>query len=57
MADPTLEHSREMQDGFGRPIDEDLYWRNTGLSEASIEEIKEYERQKVLRGEPLGSHG
>ncbi len=33
-----------MQDGFGRPIDEELYWHNTGLSAASIAEVKEYHR-------------
>lgn len=34
-----------MCDGFGRPVDADLYWKNTGLSQASIEEVKEYHRQ------------
>ena len=33
-----------MQDGFGRPINEDVYWHNTGLSQASIKRIKEYHR-------------
>lgn len=33
-----------MQDGFGRPIDEDLYWRNTGLSQDVIERVKEYHK-------------
>ena len=32
------------QDGFGRPVDEDVYWRNTGLSQGAIERIKEYHR-------------
>ena len=33
-----------MVDGFGRAVDEDLYWRNTGLSSASIARIKEYHK-------------
>lgn len=49
-----------MQDGFGRKIDEDLYWRNTGLSQGSIARIKEYHRThpvqadgSILKGEEL----
>ena len=38
----------DMVDGFGRDIDEALYWRNTGLSQESIAEIKAYKRQKAL---------
>ena len=33
-----------MQDGFGRPINEDIYWRNTGLSQAAIERVKAYHK-------------
>lgn len=33
-----------MRDGFGRRIDEDRYWHNTGLSQAAIERVKEYHR-------------
>lgn len=40
-----------MQDGFGRLIDEDLYWRNTGLSSASIERIKEYHRTHPVQAD------
>ncbi len=36
-----------MQDGFGRQIDEDQYWQNTGLSAASIARVKESKRKKA----------
>lgn len=35
---------RVMVDGFGRAVDEDLYWHNSGLSEAAIARVKEYHR-------------
>ena len=34
-----------MTDGFGRDIDEDIYWRNTGLSADSIERIKRHKAE------------
>lgn len=37
--------NRCMVDGFGRPVDTDLYWRNTGLSQRAIERVEEYHRQ------------
>lgn len=40
-----------MCDGFGRPVDEDLYWRNTGLSQGAIEEIKEYHRTHPIQAD------
>ncbi len=40
-----------MVDGFGRAVDEDLYWRNTGLSSASIAEIKEYHRTHPVQAD------
>jgi len=40
-----------MVDGFGRDIDEDLYWRNTGLSQTSIAEIKEYHRTHPVQAD------
>lgn len=36
----------EAMDGFGRDIDPEIYWRNTGLSQAAIERIKEYKRKQ-----------
>ena len=35
----------EATDGFGRDIDTDLYWHNTGLSQASINRIKQHKRE------------
>ena len=35
-----------MQDGFGRKIDEEIYWKNTGLSAAAIARIKERKKRK-----------
>ncbi len=37
--------NRCMIDGFGRPVDADVYWRNTGLSQAAIQRVKEHHRQ------------
>lgn len=42
---------RVMQDGFGRSIDEDIYWRNTDLSQASIARIKEYHRTHPVQAD------
>lgn len=43
--------NKVMQDGFGRPIDEDLCWHNTGLSQDSIERIKEYHRTHPVQAD------
>jgi len=36
----------EATDGWGRDIDPETYWRNTGLSQAAIERIKAYKREQ-----------
>ncbi len=36
-----------MCDGFGRQVDEKLYWRNTGLSQSAIARIKQFKKDKL----------